>query len=143
MKKLYILALMIVFSAATYAESTAFDSMDKAVEVKLAPAIKTQNTVASAKTTATPAASATPAAKSSNIQVQKYNSALVSLDDAQVELRQQLATVTDKYNAALAEKEKATQNCKTLKKEIKDINKKMKNVDKSKKMINANLENAG
>lgn len=127
---------MIAFSAVAYAESTAFDSMDKAVEVKLAPAIKTQNTTAQKQATK-------PAVNQSNLQVQKYNSALVSLDDAQVELRQELATATEKYNVALAEKEKATQNCKMLRKEIKDINKKMKNVDKSKKMINANLENAG
>jgi len=62
------------------------------------------------------------------------------LDDAQVELRQDLSTVTARYNEALAEKQRAIQNCKNLKKEIKAINKKMKNVDKSKKMINANLE---
>lgn len=141
MKKIYVLALMMVMGGAIYAETTAFDSMDKAVEVKLQPAIKTQNTLASNKTTTT--TTTAPVVKSSNIQVQKYNSALVSLDDAQVELRQELATVTDKYNVAVQEREKAIQNCKSLKKEIKEINKKMKNVDRSKKMINANLENAG
>ena len=129
---LYIFALVMASSVAL-AETTAFDSMDKAIEVKLAPAIKTQNT---AQTTTKPASSG----PSTTIQVQKFNNALVNLDDAQVELRQELATVTAKYNSALMEKEKATQTCKNLKKEIKAINKKMKNVDKSKKMINANLE---
>ncbi|MBR1617451.1 hypothetical protein IJ670_04800, partial [bacterium] len=71
---------------------------------------------------------------------QKLNNALVNLDDAQVELRQELSAVTAKYNEALIEKNRATQNCKNLKKEIKAINKKMKNVDKSKKMINDNLD---
>ena len=136
MKKLYILALSsVLICSGVFAAQTAFDSMDKAVEVKLAPAIKTQNTTNNAKSTV----STTPT-KSTNIQVQKFNNALVSLDDAQVELRQDLATVTAKYNDALIEKEKAVQNCKTLKNEIKAINKKMKNNEKAKKMINANLE---
>ncbi|MBR2069136.1 MAG: hypothetical protein IJ877_05165 [Candidatus Gastranaerophilales bacterium] len=140
MKKLFITSLiMLAVGNIAFGATTAFDSMDKAVEVKLAPAITTtQNT---AKTTST-ATATTTAPASSNIQVQKFNNALVNLDDAQVELRQDLATVTAKYNNALIEKEKAIQNCKSLKKEIKAINKKMKNVDKSKKMINANLESA-
>ena len=122
----------IVAGSYAFGAATAFDSMDKAVEVKLAPAIKTQNTTAATTNKTT--------VKSDNIQVQKFNNALVNLDDAQVELRQDLATATAKYNEALAEKEKATLNCKNLKNEIKAINKKMKNIDKSKKMINANLE---
>ena len=133
MNKLYIFALSFVIAGGvSYAATTAFDSMDKAIEVKLAPAIKTQNT--------TSITSTAPSTSSNNIQVQKFNNALVNLDDAQVELRQDLATLTAKYNDALIEKEKAIQNCKNLKSEIKAINKKMKNVDKSKKMINANLE---
>ena len=137
MKKVYMLAFsLFMISGMTFGATTAFDSMDKAVEVKLSPPIKTQSTTTANKTTTTP----TTSASSGNIQVQKYNNALVNLDDAQVELRQELATITAKYNDALIEKEKATQNCKNLKKEIKAINKKMKNVDKSKKMINANLE---
>ena len=134
MKKIYTSVLMAALvSGMVFAETTAFDSMDKAVEVKLAPSIKTNNT----KTTAAPVQTTT----NTSIQAQKYNNALTSLDDAQVELRQDLSTLTEKYNNALVEKERAIQNCKTLKKEIKAINKKMKNVDKSKKMINANLEN--
>jgi len=125
----------LIICGSVFAAQTAFDSMDKAIEVKLAPAIKTQNTVAATTTT-----NATKPAASTNIQVQKFNNALVNLDDAQVELRQDLATVTAKYNDALVEKEKAIKNCKDLKNEIKAINKKMKNIDKSKKMINANLE---
>ena len=58
-----------------------------------------------------------------------------------LELRQELATVTAKYNEALNEKARIIANCKALKKEINDINKKMKNVDKSKKIINQNLQN--
>ena len=136
MKKLYIIALAVLASSVVYGAQTAFDTMDKAVEVKLAPAIKSQNTATSnTKTTVE-----TNKTTSTNIQVQKFNNALVSLDDAQVELRQELATVTAKYNEALVEKEKADLNCKTLKNEIKAINKKMKNNEKAKKMINANLE---
>ena len=94
-------------SGMVFAETTAFDSMDKAVEVKLAPSIKTNNT----KTTAAPVQTTT----NTSIQAQKYNNALTSLDDAQVELRQDLSTLTEKYNNALVEKERAIQNCKTLK----------------------------
>ena len=137
MKKLYIVALTAVLAnSLAFGAQTAFDSMDKAVEVKLAPAIKSQNTATSTTKTTVE----TNKTNSSNIQVQKFNSALVSLDDAQVELRQDLATVTAKYNEALVEKEKADLNCKTLKNEIKAINKKMKKNEKRKKMINANLE---
>ena len=78
----------------------------------------------------------------STIKEQKFNSALVNLDDAQVELRQELAVVSGKYNEALNEKAKVIANCKALKSEMKDINKKMKNVEKSKKMINKNLQSA-
>jgi chromosome segregation ATPase len=137
MKKLYIVVFSaILVSSGVFAAQTAFDSMDKAVEVKLAPAIKNHNTVASN----TKSAASTVQTNSSNIQVQKFNNALISLDDAQVELRQDLAAVTAKYNDALIEKERAVQNCKTLKSEIRAINKKMKNNEKAKKMINANLE---
>ena len=134
MKKIYVLAIALIAAGSiAFAETTAFDSMDKAIEVKLAPSIKTQSNVSN--TTVKPAQTG-----ATNIQIQKFNNALVNLDDAQVELRQDLAAVTEKYNEALAEKEKAVQNCKNLKREIKAINKKMKNVDKSKKMINANIE---
>ena len=133
MKKAYICALALFMSATmVHAAATAFDSMDKAVEVKLSPQIKTQNSTA--KTTAAPTTT------TNTVQVQKYTNALVNLDDAQVELRQDLTTATAKYNDALIQKQKAIQNCKELKKQIKAINKKMKNVDKSKKMINANLQ---
>lgn len=137
MKSLHIVVLStILISSAAFCAQTAFDSMDKAVEVKLAPAIKTQNAAANN----TKSAVSTVQSNSSTIQIQKFNNALVSLDDAQVELRQELATVTAKYNDAVVEKEKAVQNCKTLKSEMKAINKKMKNNEKAKKMINANLE---
>ncbi len=137
MKKLYIVVFSaILVSSGVLAAETAFDSMDKAVEVKLAPAIKSQNTIASN----TKSTTSTVQTNSTNIQVQKFNNALISLDDAQVELRQDLASVTAKYNDALIEKERAVQNCKTLKSEIRAINKKMKNNEKAKKMINANLE---
>ena len=136
MKRAYILAATIfMIGTAAFAAQTAFDSMDKAVEVKLSPQIKTSSTAQKTTVTSTNTSSAT-----STIQNQKYTSALVNLDDAQVELRQELATVTAQYNEALLEKDKAIKNCKNLKQQIKAINTKMKNVDKSKKMINANLQ---
>lgn len=134
MKKflIYSAALMLSLQA-TYAMDTVFDSMDKATEVKLAPAIKT-NTVQNTTNV--------NSVYKTSIKEQKFNSALTNLDDAQVELRQELAVVTEKYNEALNEKAKVIANCKALKSEIKDINKKMKNVEKSKKMINKNLQTA-
>ena len=132
MKKLLlpsIIAILALMSA--NAENTVFDSMDKAVEVKMEPA-KTETV----NKTTTPAAQK---AEESSIQEERYANAITSLDDAQVELRQQLTETTSKYNTALAEKKQAIAKCKAIKKELKAINKKMKNVDKSKKMINANL----
>ena len=134
MKKIlfYTFILFMTFQM-TYAMDTVFDSMDKATEVKLQPAVNT--------TTSTTTSNVNSTYRSTTLKEQKFNNALVNLDDAQVELRQELAVVTSKYNEALNEKKRVTANCKALKKEINNINKKMKNVDKSKKMINKNLEN--
>ena len=154
MKKAFLLPLaMIMGASCTLAMDTVFDSMEKATEVKLNPAIKVNSTAATnslttpnaTNTVSSPASTATnikPATstKPTSIKTQKFNSALVNLDDAQVELRQELSEVTAKYNVAVEERDKAVANCKNLKKEINAINKKMKNIDKSKKMINKNLE---
>lgn len=133
MKKFLISALALALSTTIVMADNVFDSMDKATEVKLAPAIKTapqtQEAIKNVNTT-----------YNTSIKEQKFNSALVNLDDAQVELRQELATVSAKYNEAVIEKNKMVANCKSLKKEINEINKKMRNVDKSKKIINKNLQ---
>lgn len=132
MKKILLSATMLVL-ATTFVNAEVFDSMDSAVEVKLAPAIS------STKTNAVKTEDVSVYTNAS-IKEQKFNSAITNLDDALVELRQELAQATEKYNSAVAEKEKAVQNCKDIKKEINEINKKMKNIDKSKKIINKNLE---
>lgn len=135
MKKIIYLFSILLITQSVFALDTVFDSMDKATEVKLAPAINTTK-----NTTST--TNVNSVYRSTSIKEEKFNSALVNLDDAQVELRQELAVLTSKYNEALNEKAKAIANCKALKKEINEINKKMKNVDKSKKMINKNLQSA-
>ena len=130
MNKLFVYSVVAMLAMqGAFAMESVFDSMDKAVEVKMEPA-KTETVN---KTT-------TPASQQdqSSIQEERYTKAITSLDDAQVELRQQLTETTSKYNTALAEKKQAIAKCKAIKKELKAINKKMKNVDKSKKMINAN-----
>ena len=135
MNKLLVCVLAgLMTTTTTFALDAVFDSMDKATEVKLAPAIK------STQTTTTAPVKNVNSVYSTSIKEQKFNSALVNLDDAQVELRQELATTTAKYNEAINEKNKMVANCKALKKEIREINKKMKNVEKSKAMINKNLE---
>lgn len=134
MKKYFFITLSIILSTTTVFAATAFDSMDSATEVKLAPMVKPQP-----KTTVKQVSNVNTYKASATIKEQKFNEALINLDDAQVELRQELAVLTSKYNEALSEKEKAISNCKILKKEIKDIDKKMKNVEKSKQIINKNL----
>lgn len=121
--------LSLVSFSSAFAATTVFDSMDKAKEVKLQPAINSSSSSSSStyKNTVT-------------IKEQKYNSTLTNLDDAQVELRQELATKTSQYTTALNEKQNAIANCKALKKQVKAIKKEMKNVDKSKKMINKNIQ---
>ena len=128
--------VLVLGSASAFAMDAVFDSMDKAQEVKLAPAIKTNTNNATTNVNSVYKTTTT------SIKEQKFNSALVNLDDAQVELRQELATTTAKYNEAVNEKNKMIANCKALKKEMRAINKKMKNVEKSKKMINKNLQAA-
>ena len=139
MKKSSVLALLMIFLTinSSFALNTVFDSSENATEIKLAPTIKTNN---EATVNATTVSSTNNAGASTSLKEQKFNNAIVNLDDAQVELRQELAAVTSKYNDAVVEKERAIQNCRSLKKEINSINRKMKNVDKSKKMINKNLE---
>jgi chromosome segregation ATPase len=140
MKKNITLAfsLFLFFGATSvFAADTVFDSMGNATEVKLAPAINTSTK----KATTTNVSSTTPATtKTPSIKEQKFSSAMGNLDDAQVELRQEIAEVTEKYKTALAEKEKATQNCKALKKQLNALNKNMKNVESAKKNISKNLE---
>ena len=131
-KTLLLTTLSVLLFQSVLADENVFDSMDKAIEVKLAPSITSNNANATTNVNSV--------SRSTSLKEEKFNSALDNLDDAQVELRQELAETTSKYNVALIEKEKAVQNCKALKKEIRDINKKMKNVDKSKKIINKNLE---
>ena len=143
MKKIFLYSLTLLMTASSvYALDTVFDSMDKATEVKLNPAIRTNTTVAAAAKTPTAATTTTTPAvnKATSIKTQKFNSALVNLDDAQVELRQELSDVTAKYNVAVEERDKAIANCKNLKREINALNKKMRNIDKSKKMINKSIE---
>ena len=135
MNKFFAVSVAMIMSATSvFALDAVFDSMDKAQEVKLAPAIKTNTTQATTNVNSV--------YKTTSIKEQKFNSALVNLDDAQVELRQELATTTAKYNDAVTEKNKMIANCKALKKEMRAINKKMRNVEKSKKMINKNLQTA-
>lgn len=135
-KNILYLSVLLTFIMTLGANAGVFDSMDNATEVKLAPAVSTNSS--STKTTT----NVNSTYRTTSLKEQKFNNALINLDDAQVELRQELAVVTSKYNEALNEKAKTIQNCKALKKEINDINKKMKNVDKSKKMINKNLQSA-
>ena len=130
--------LLLSLSAATYAADTVFDSMGNATEVKLAPAISTKTNTTNTNTTK--ASSTTSIYSKGTIKEQKFSNAIVNLDDAQVELRQELAEKTERYNAALQEKERAIQNCRALKKELNTINKNMKNIEKAKRNINKNLE---
>ena len=130
--------LFFSLSTVTYAADTVFDSMGNATEVKLAPAISTKTSTANTNTTK---ASSTAAMYSkSTIKEQKFSNAIVNLDDAQVELRQELAEKTERYNAALQERERAIQNCRALKREVKNINRDMKNIERAKRNINKNLE---
>lgn len=132
MNKFLVSTLVLFLTATSVFADSVFDSMDKATEVKLAPAIKTAEPTNEVKVNST--------YQTTSIKEQKFNSALTNLDDAQVELRQELAITTEKYNEALNKKAQAIENCKAIKAEIREINKKMKNVEKSKKIINKNLE---
>lgn len=140
MKKGLYLALSVLLAANIAMAEGVFDSMDSATEVKLAPAVESTTKTAEAKATKVETKSAEVVEEGNKLKEEKYNSALDSLDDAQVELRQELADLNGQYTEALAEKEKAISHCKELKKEINAVNTKMKNIEKSKKMINKNLE---
>lgn len=138
MKKNLILSLAVLFFTSNHilAVQTVFDSMGNAKEVKLAPAIYAQNTNNYKNTSST-----SSAVVKNTIKEQKFTSAITNLDDAQTELRQELAEVTEKYNLATAERQRAIENCKILKKELKTINKNIKNIENAKKNINKNINN--
>ena len=129
----FLLGLMVSLCP-VFAQDSVFDgNMDNAKEVELSPVNNTSKNESEVKVNST-------YQSSNDLKEQKFNNALVNLDDAQVELRQELANANSRYNEALSEKARVDANCKAIKKEIKEINKKMKNVDKSKKMINKTLE---
>ena len=137
-KNIVFFAMFLSLIGSVNAAETVFDSMGNATEVKLAPAITSTKTTSQNTTNVN---STTSAYAKTSIKEQKFSSAIVNLDDAQVELRQELTEVTDKYNSALAEKQAAIQNCKALKSELKAINKNMKNIEAAKKNISKNLPN--
>ncbi len=144
MKKIlfYTFLFALALTPYTNAQESVFDSSDSPIEVQLAPSITTTEDIKPKATNVNTVSSQTQTQNvhTGSIKEEKFNQALVNLDDAQVEMRQELQEVSARYNEALAEKERALLNCKNLKTEIKNINKKMKNVEKSKKIINKNIE---
>lgn len=139
-KTLLLMTLLVLASQNVFAESV-FDSDDTPTEVKLVPAISTTKakTVGSSSTSSQ-LTSTVSKTQNQSIKEVKYNNALTNLDDAQVELRQELSLLKVRYEDAKIEKDKAIQNCKNLKRQINEIEAKMSNIDKSKKMINRNLD---
>lgn len=136
MKKLFIYSIISILACANaFALDTVFDSMDKATEVKLAPAVNKTSTT-SAKTTT----EINSVSKTNSLKEQQYTNMLTGFDDAQVSLRQELAVKTSQYNDALTEKKRAITACKSAKKELNAIKKEIKNVEKSKTMISKNLQ---
>ena len=121
-------SLLFTFNGA-FALNTVFDEHEKPATVTPTPSQNgkaVQNVNSAYQTTA--------------LQEQKFNSALTNLEDAQTELRNELADATTKYNDALVEKKKAIQNCKATKNNLRVLNRKMKNIENSKKAINKALE---
>ena len=70
---------------------------------------------------------------------QKMQNALADLDCSQVELRQNLQTLQQKYNLVDANYQKYKEERKILNKEIKNVNKKLNNLDKVKETIRKNM----
>lgn len=119
--------------------ATVFDSMGNATEIKLAPAINKQAPTATPQKTVEVSSTPIPLPVKGTIKEEKFSNAITNLEDAQVELRQELASITNLYNNALIEKQKAVTNCRNLKKELNEIRKKIRNVEKSKKIISKNI----
>ena len=136
MKKLFIYSIVSCLALTNvFALDTVFDSMDKATEVKLAPAVN--RTSASTKKSTTDVNSIS---KTNSLKEQQYTNMLTGFDDAQVSLRQELAIKTSQYNDALTEKKRAIAACKNAKSELNSIKKEIRNVEKSKSMISKNLQ---
>lgn len=70
---------------------------------------------------------------------QKMQNALADLDCSQVELRQNLQTLQQKYNSVDANYQKYKEERKILNKEIRSVNKKLNNLDKVKEAIRKNM----
>ena len=130
MKKVFICAVSLLFTLnGAFALNTVFNENEK-------PATVTPTPTQSAKATQ----NVNSTYQSTKLQEQKFNSALTNLDDAQTELRNELADATTKYNDALAEKKKAVQNCRAQRSNLRALNRKMRNIESSKKAINKALE---
>ncbi|GBF22611.1 hypothetical protein tpqmel_0015 [Candidatus Gastranaerophilus sp. (ex Termes propinquus)] len=73
------------------------------------------------------------------IQRTSFKQAIDSLEAAEVEIREEYAVYTQKYNEAKGRYDVAKAECKALKNNIKQINNRLKNVEKTKKMIFNNM----
>lgn len=133
MKKiLFALTVICALSTAVYADEAVFQSLDGVEEIQkvnLEPAGSTE------------IKSATNVQKlSGSIQEENYKKAIVSLDDASAEVREQLINYNSQLSVAKDRSAQAKQDVKELKKYVSQTKKKLKNIEKSKKFINSNFE---
>ncbi|MBE7706200.1 MAG: hypothetical protein E7Z91_03025 [Cyanobacteria bacterium SIG30] len=77
--------------------------------------------------------------KMGQIQNENFEAAIQSLDAAQVEIRDELAQYTQKYNDAKARYDIAKEECKALKKQINAIKRKIKHIERTKNNISKNF----
>ncbi len=73
------------------------------------------------------------------IQKENFESAIQNLDSAQVEIRDELAQYTQKYNEALGRYNVSKEECKALKSQIRMIKNKIKTIERTKGNINKQI----
>lgn len=136
--KIFFVALVVMFitPSFSYAETTKFTPLnfDESNAVK-APATTTSKTVSGVQ------------AKGSDLldpaQVtggSKMQSAILQIDNAQVEVRNNLLNYRSKYAQIDAQYEKVKAERKAARKQVKQAEKKIKNLDKAKNKIRKNFE---
>ena len=140
MRKNYLIAILLssLLVMPVFSADAVFSNSDSET-FNLQPLNNTTQTTKTVKTKAAPAVStAKKGVVDSELANKNYTSAISNLDNAQIELREQLAN----YTALMAQAKTAYEAKKAeyngYKKEYNALKKKMNNIEKSKKLIQGN-----
>lgn len=140
MSKNYFIALLLssVIAIPAFAGDSVF-SNSSSEQFELKPL---NNTAAANVNTAAPATAQTLKPATSDLANKNYTSAISNLNNAQVELREQMASYSALMAQAKSNYENKKDEYKAYKKEYNALKRKMNKIEKTKKLIQSNITSA-